>query len=42
VKRAAAQAFIDWLVSAEGQKTIAAYRIGGDPLFYPNADDSSA
>ncbi len=37
VKQGAAQAFIDWLVSAEGQGAIAAYRIGGEPLFFPNA-----
>ncbi len=38
VKRAEAQAFIDWLVSPEGQKAIAGYKIGGEQLFYPNAD----
>jgi tungstate transport system substrate-binding protein len=38
VKRVEGQAFIDWLVSPEGQKGIAAYRIGGEQLFYPNAD----
>ncbi len=37
VKQAAAQAFADWVVSAEGQATIAAYKIGGEPLFFPNA-----
>ncbi|MDX1376408.1 MAG: substrate-binding domain-containing protein [Burkholderiales bacterium] len=37
VKQAEGRAFIDWLVSAEGQKAIAAYRIGGEPLFFPNA-----
>jgi tungstate transport system substrate-binding protein len=42
VKRAEAQAFIDWLVSAEGQKAIAGYRIGGEQLFYPNAHDAAA
>jgi tungstate transport system substrate-binding protein len=42
VKRAQAQAFIDWLVSKEGQQTIAAYRIGGEQLFYPNADQPGA
>jgi tungstate transport system substrate-binding protein len=31
------QAFIDWLVSAEGQKAIADYKIGGEQLFFPNA-----
>jgi len=37
VKVAAGQKFIDWLVSAEGQGTIAAYKIGGEQLFFPNA-----
>jgi tungstate transport system substrate-binding protein len=30
-------AFLDWLLSPEGQKTIADYRIGGEQLFFPNA-----
>jgi tungstate transport system substrate-binding protein len=38
VKTKEGQAFIDWLVSPEGQKTIAEYRIGGDQLFFPNAN----
>ncbi|MES2564761.1 MAG: substrate-binding domain-containing protein [Pseudomonadota bacterium] len=37
VKRAAGQAFIDWIVSAEGQRAIADYKIGGEQLFFPNA-----
>jgi len=37
VKTVAGQKFIDWLVSAEGQGTIAAYKIGGEQLFFPNA-----
>jgi tungstate transport system substrate-binding protein len=36
------QAFIDWLVSPEGQKTIANYKIDDRQLFYPNADDPNA
>ncbi len=32
------QAFIDWLVSAEGQAAIAAYRLDGHQLFFPNAE----
>ena len=36
-KRRMAQAFIDWVISAEGQDAIAAYRIGGEQLFFPNA-----
>jgi tungstate transport system substrate-binding protein len=38
VKAADGQAFVDWLVSAEGQGAIAGHRIGGQPLFVPNAD----
>ena len=37
VKMKEGQAFIDWLVSSAGQKTIAEYRIGGEQLFFPNA-----
>jgi tungstate transport system substrate-binding protein len=37
VKRELGQAFIDWLVSPEGQQVIAGYRIGGEQLFFPNA-----
>lgn len=37
VKRVEGQAFIDWLTGAEGQNAIAAYRIGGEQLFFPNA-----
>lgn len=33
----AGQQFIDWLLSAEGQEAIAAYRIDGQQLFFPNA-----
>jgi tungstate transport system substrate-binding protein len=42
VKKALGQQFIDWLVSAEGQKVIANYKINGEQLFYPNADDAGA
>ena len=37
VKQNEGQAFIDWLVSPAGQRTIAAYRIGGAQVFFPNA-----
>lgn len=37
VKKDLGQAFVDWLVSPEGQNAIADYRIGGEPLFFPNA-----
>jgi tungstate transport system substrate-binding protein len=42
VKKAEGQAFIDWLVSPEGQKTIADYKINGQQLFFPNATDHNA
>ncbi|WP_210265054.1 extracellular solute-binding protein [Bradyrhizobium archetypum] len=42
VKKDLGQQFIDWLVSAEGQKAIAGYKINGEQLFYPNAGDSGA
>jgi tungstate transport system substrate-binding protein len=37
VKRDAGRKFIDWVVSPAGQRAIADYRIGGEPLFFPNA-----
>lgn len=36
------QAFIDWLVSPEGQKAIADYKINGEILFFPNAGQPGA
>jgi tungstate transport system substrate-binding protein len=42
VKKEFGQEFIDWLVSAEGQRDIAGYRINGEQLFYPNAGDPGA
>ncbi len=42
VKKEAGQKFIDWLVSPEGQKAIADYKVGGEQLFYPNANDPNA
>ena len=37
VKKEMGQAFIDWMISREGQEAIAAYKIGGETLFFPNA-----
>jgi tungstate transport system substrate-binding protein len=37
VKKEAGQAFIDWLISPEGQKAINDYKINGQQLFFPNA-----
>jgi len=42
VNAEAGQRFIDWLVSPEGQSAIAGYRINGQQLFYPNANDPNA
>ena len=38
VKTDLGQAFIDWLVSGEGQEAIRAYKIDGQQLFFPNAN----
>lgn len=37
VKKDLGQAFVDWVVSADGQKAIADYKINGEQLFFPNA-----
>ena len=37
VKRDLGEKFIDWLTSADGQRTIAEYKINGAQLFYPDA-----
>jgi len=42
VKKELGQQFIDWLLSPEGQKAIANYKVNGEQLFYPNADDPNA
>jgi tungstate transport system substrate-binding protein len=42
VKKDLGQQFIDFLVSPEGQKIIAGYKINGQQLFYPNANDPNA
>ncbi|MDJ0389772.1 extracellular solute-binding protein [Roseomonas sp. E05] len=39
VKVEEGQAFIDWLISEPGQQAIAGYRIDGQQLFFPNAND---
>ena len=38
VRRELAQAFSDWVVSPAGQASIASYRVGGEQLFFPNAN----
>ncbi|PWC73250.1 sulfate transporter [Azospirillum sp. TSH58] len=42
VKAADGQAFVSWLVSAEGQQAIADYTINGNSLFFPNANEPGA
>ncbi len=37
VKVAEGQAFIDWVLSQEGQGAIRSYKLGGQQLFFPNA-----
>jgi tungstate transport system substrate-binding protein len=38
VKQELGQAFVDWLVSPEGQAVIAGYKIDGQQLFFPDAN----
>ncbi|QPF90350.1 substrate-binding domain-containing protein [Bradyrhizobium commune] len=38
VKKEPGQAFVDWLISPEGQAAIAAYRVDGQQVFFPNAE----
>ena len=42
VKVADSQAFIDWLISPEGQDVIASYRIHGDQAFFPDHNQPGA
>ena len=42
VKKELGQQFIDWLISPDGQQTIANYKIEGEQLFYPDANDPNA
>jgi hypothetical protein len=42
VKKELGQQFIDYLVSPQGQKDIANYKIDGQQLFYPDATDPGA
>ena len=38
VKQALAQRFADWITSPAGQASIAAYQVGGEQAFFPNAN----
>ncbi len=42
VQQAWGQQFVDWLISQDGQRAIADYKINGEQLFYPNASDPTA
>jgi tungstate transport system substrate-binding protein len=42
VKKEAGQRFIDWLISPQGQRAIADYKVDGEQLFFPNAGDPNA
>ncbi len=42
VKVELGQQFINWLISPDSQSVIAGYKINGQQLFYPNADDPNA
>jgi tungstate transport system substrate-binding protein len=42
VKKDLGQAFVDYLVSPQGQKDIAGYKVDGQQLFFPNANDAGA
>jgi tungstate transport system substrate-binding protein len=42
VKQQLGQAFIDWIVSPEGQASIAGYKIDGQQLFFPDAEKKGA
>jgi tungstate transport system substrate-binding protein len=42
VKKDLGQQFVDWVVSTEGQKAIADYKINGEQLFFPNAGMAGA
>ena len=42
IKKELGQTFIDWLISPDGQKAIADYKINGEQLFFPNAGQPGA
>ena len=41
VKAADGQAFVDWVISPEGQQVIANYKIEGQQVFYSNHQPTS-
>ena len=42
VKKDLSQGFVDWVISPVGQRAIADYKIGGEQLFFPNAEQPGA
>ena len=42
VKKDLGQAFVDWVVSPDGQEAIAGYKINGEQLFFPDAGQKGA
>ena len=42
VRHELGQQFIDWLVSPEGQRAIANYKVKGEQLFFPNTTDPNS
>jgi tungstate transport system substrate-binding protein len=42
VKKELGQMFVDWVISPEGQQAIADYKINGEQLFFPNAEQPGA
>jgi tungstate transport system substrate-binding protein len=42
VKKEFGQMFVDWVISPEGQKAISGYKIDGEQLFFPNAEQPGA
>ena len=41
IKQKEGQMFIDWLVGAEGQNAIRSFKIDGEQLFFPNAEQTA-
>jgi tungstate transport system substrate-binding protein len=42
VKQQLGQSFVDWIISPEGQASIAGYKIDGQQLFFPDAEKKGA
>jgi tungstate transport system substrate-binding protein len=42
VKKEPGQMFVDWVISPEGQQAISEYKINGEQLFFPNAEQPGA